>query len=313
MDTPADTFTAPFPLRHECTGCGASCSGLRVWLGDQDKTRVEAAGVRLGVERPIDGDNLRREKGECVFLDGDRTCRVHSAIGYEEKPEVCRMYPMVMVRVEDGIRVAIDPGCFDHIRSWRTGQLVPDGSFPASQRSLPPEQLEAEAYYLNLCRMPGTTVASLLEALCSGRLDGGPGLPEGFDARWMERLQQALPALDAVLAMDEAGESQRRAWKALRPAIGGSIRPWPALAPDEDAFAVNVVHRALFLRGMKDIPVVNGAALLVASGAVLCAWAEPSRQAFGRNLAAWTRLLRISSFWLALTPDGDTMQWLARG
>jgi len=282
-------------------------------LSEEDKARVEEAGARLGVAKPVDGDALRRERGECVFLDDDRACRIHTAIGYEAKPEVCRMYPMVMVRAENGIRVALDPGCFDHIRSWRTGQLVPDGSFPASQRLLAAEEMEAEAYYLDLCNMPGTTVASLLEALSSGRLDGGPQLPRGFGTRWMQCLERALPALDEVVAMDEAGESLRSVWKELRPAIGRPVRPWPALAPDEDAFAVNVVHRALFLRSLKDIPVVTGAALLLVSGAVFCAWADPTREAFGRNLAAWTRLLRISSFWLALTPDGDTMQWLARG
>ncbi len=314
----SENLLIPFPLRHQCTGCGASCNGLKVHLRDEaEMERVRQLGVKLAVEGPVVDGSLRQIRGRCAFLDDLNRCRIHATVGYEAKPVACRMYPMVMVRAEDGVRVGIDPGCFDHVRSWRGGPPIPEGDFFANKKFLQEDQLEAERSLLDLCAQPGSTVAALLEAMATGRPDGGPGLPSRFGGRLLTRAKEALPQLDAVVDGDEAGDAVRAAWAAIRPVIanGDPENPpaWPALAPEEDAYAVNVLQRVLYLRLASGIPVVSGIGLLVLSGAVLCAWADPTREPFGRRLAAWTRLIRVMNFWLALTPDGETMAWLARG
>lgn len=312
------SFDVPFPLRHRCTCCGASCSGLSVWVDEgKARTRLEEQARRLGVEVPVVDGMIRREGGECAFLDGERRCRIHAEFGYEAKPIVCRMFPMAVIKAEGGVRVGIDPGCFGHILSWRSGPLVPEGEMLAAPRQRAEEQDEAEREFFALSGDPGTTVASLLEALSCGRLDGGPDLPKGFARRLIHRVEEALPILDGVVAGDDAGSALREVWADLRPALGRLDRRqpprWPALAPEEDAYAVNAVRRMVYLRLTPKIPIVSGTALLVLSGAVLCAWIDPSREAFGRNVAAWCRMVRIPAFWLAITPDGDAMTWLARG
>jgi hypothetical protein len=88
------------PLRFECTGCGACCTGdadhyvevnaaerdairallglSRVWFRRRYLVRVAAGltGIRLGPD------------GRCPFLGADHRCRV-----YPVRPRQCRTYP----------------------------------------------------------------------------------------------------------------------------------------------------------------------------------------------------------------------------
>lgn len=87
------------PLRFACTGCGVCCTG--------DASRYVAAGPReqeairtfLNISRSwfrrryltrVDEntEGLRLAQGRCVFLDGQRRCRI-----YTVRPVQCRTYP----------------------------------------------------------------------------------------------------------------------------------------------------------------------------------------------------------------------------
>jgi hypothetical protein len=69
----------------------------------------------------------------------------------------------------------------------------------------------------------------------------------------------------------------------------------------------------VFLRLATRIPLVQGVALIVLSGAVALAWAHSDPERFGPGMASWNRVIRAGSFWQSLTPTPADMQWLARG
>ncbi|MBI3900425.1 MAG: YkgJ family cysteine cluster protein [Gammaproteobacteria bacterium] len=86
-------------LRFECTGCGGCCTGR----GEHyiATTSAEQRGIQrfLGIswrwfrQRYLtvyeDGtESLRWEHDRCVFLDGERRCRI-----YAVRPSQCRTYP----------------------------------------------------------------------------------------------------------------------------------------------------------------------------------------------------------------------------
>jgi hypothetical protein len=85
------------------------------------------------------------------------------------------------------------------------------------------------------------------------------------------------------------------------------------LSPAEDAWAVESTRRMVYLRLAAEIPWGAGIALLVLSGAVICAWADPEPDAFGPALASWNRAIRAQPFWARLLPDQPRLQWLAQG
>ena len=69
----------------------------------------------------------------------------------------------------------------------------------------------------------------------------------------------------------------------------------------------------LFLRFAPMTPASQGLCLMVLSGAVLAAWADPSEKAFGEALSVWSRIVRIKALWFRFFPDPATMRWLATG
>ncbi len=66
----------------------------------------------LGIDNPFArGVYLRHNWGRCVFYDDG--CRLHREIGVHAKPRVCRQFPFVFGRSDDGtVAKAIDPACF---------------------------------------------------------------------------------------------------------------------------------------------------------------------------------------------------------
>ncbi len=90
-------------LRFECTGCGGCCTGrdnARVeYYVAVTPTERERIRVYLGISpewfrrrylmRYEDGQHsLRWKDDRCVFLDGDKRCRI-----YPVRPVQCRTYP----------------------------------------------------------------------------------------------------------------------------------------------------------------------------------------------------------------------------
>jgi Fe-S-cluster containining protein len=299
------------PPRHACLGCGGSCQGVRVRLIGDEVTRIPAIAATLGVEQPVVDGVLRQVDGRCVFLDDANRCRIHAAHGSAAKPWICRQYPLVVARTEAGDRLGIDPGCYTAWSTWRDGPAVEVDEFAANKAERDSATAQEEQAFLGLAR--NGTVSGLLGALIPGGDPAAEALPNGLAGRWITRLQHAP---SAMVDRPENGPSFRGA---LLPVLAAATTwspdsppPWPILAAPEDAWAVEVARRLVFLRLIPHLP-VRGTALLALLGAVACAWADPRPERFGPAMSAWSRALRVPAFWSRIVPGPAELQWLATG
>ena len=85
------------------------------------------------------------------------------------------------------------------------------------------------------------------------------------------------------------------------------------LAPEQEAFAIELLRRLLFLRLLHAMPSVASAGLIAMLGAVAAGWADPEPEAFGRAMVAWGRVLRAPAFWMTLVPGPEQLRSLALG
>ena len=119
--------------RHDCHVC---CLDTRMTLTEEDVARLEGAGFSGFFRLNTDGDfELRNLDGSCVFLDGGR-CRA-----YVERPEGCRLYPLVLDLAAD--RVIFDDFCphrdefpRDEFRETRLRQSVATENEEARKRRM---------------------------------------------------------------------------------------------------------------------------------------------------------------------------------
>jgi Fe-S-cluster containining protein len=302
------------PLGHSCTGCGGSCMGVRVRLvSDEETLRVRTLGAELGVDAPVEDGRLRFVDGACVFLDA-AGCRLHGAYGAASKPAICRQYPLVLLDTGDDQRVGIDPGCYT---AFATRAAAPPSLAGLLGHHVPLDAAAArqEAAVGAILGVPGRTVAGALAALLGAPATADGALPAGYAARWIRRLQAA--PLAALVARPETGDAVRAGLAPLLAALptldAAAPPPWPALAPEADAWAVEVAGRMVALRLCSTFPFVPGVALLTLGGAVALAWADPRPEPFARGLAAWSRALRAPPFWQALVPGPEALRELVGG
>jgi hypothetical protein len=319
-DAPSQTVAALSEMRHQCGACGHCCHGHRIRLEDDEIAIVEAHGVHFGVADPIVDGALRIEDDGCVFLDSDNLCKIHKVFGLTAKPRVCQQYPMRVSLTEDGYRVGIDPGCSNNWASWRTGPVSPFTSLvrPHDNRR-PPDP--AERQLLSAACRPGMTVAGVLRVLAAaGGVSASEGEADDLPVGYASRLAQRLAAMNLprFLAQPAVGHGIRSCLAHL-PALIDALDPaappaWPGrLGVDEDAFALEVLKRHLFMR-LGDEPLPEfGQAVVVLSGAVACGWADPRPEVFGQALSSWAKAVRHRAFWAALIPRPETLRWLITG
>ena len=55
--------------------------------------------------------SIKLVDGKCFFLDADKRCRIHSELGYEEKPDGCKAFPLRMARVGGEMRARLSFWC----------------------------------------------------------------------------------------------------------------------------------------------------------------------------------------------------------
>lgn len=306
-------------LRHVCHGCGGSCSGHRVRLLEGEAEALLPRAAALGVAQPLDGDRLREIDGACVFLS-ERGCALHARFGAASKPRVCQQFPVLAVRVEDGLRLGLDPGCLTTWRSWRTGPEIEVDSAIVSPAPYDEATRASEAGLLALTGAPDATVARLLGTL-SGEDPEGEALPAGFADRWCRLLLRA-PLVESLGRHGQAPVFHRHlSW--LLAALDGALvegQPpaWPLLGAEADAFAVEVTRRMVFLRlGWRRGP-PPAIALATLAGAVTCAWGLEARGELDEDrwamaLAVWTRAIRSDIFWRSIFPEPRVLRWLVTG
>ena len=303
-------------LLHTCAACGGSCQGVAVVLTSADEqARIAGFAQDMGIEAPFDGKGrLTRARGRCVFLNDQGLCRIHATHGYMAKPAVCRQYPLVAVRVGPDVRVGLDPGCYTHAQSWRTGPQVPTQDLMASAVELPPQEAAFEERVVDLLQAPGMTLAQAASVL-TGEPTTGTDLPRAFAARCVRLAADA--SLREKVADPATGPLFRRELLAVLDHTMGldpdALPPWPVLPPEGEAYALDALSRLVWLRLARAIPSVAGVAGLGMMGLVLCAWAAPDHAAFGRMTAAWFRAMRSPVFWGHLLPTADRLAHLLRG
>jgi Fe-S-cluster containining protein len=291
------------PLHHDCTGCGGCCHGVIVWLAPAEQEKLRSLAQTLGRPDPVDGGRIAFSRGRCPFQEEDELCLVHRRHGLPEKPLLCQQYPLVLSRCEGEVRAGVDPGCFDGWRSWRTGPALEPRAGAVEARPLGAAARRMEARVLDLLDAPGLGVARLASVLADEPLDAS-GLPP----RFCRGLIAAFSRARLSQGIDPERTGARLAG-VLTPlfahleAMDPQVPPHAlALADEQQAFAVDVIQRMIFLRLIPGVGSVVVAAL-GAAGAIACGWADPSPPAFGAALAGWARAMRSPAVIEVLGPE----------
>jgi Fe-S-cluster containining protein len=298
-----------YGLFHGCSSCGGSCQGVIVSLMDQEESaRIEGLAVELGVPEAVVEGRLQRVDGHCIFLGEDNLCQIHRRFGLEAKPRVCKQFPLVAIRAEEGVRIGVDPACYSAFSSMEDGPPVASGALVATISTLNERELELERKLVQLCEVDGVKLATLASWLTGEEPSPLGLLPTGLEERLVERSQEA--ELAEWVRENPVGRAIR---SRLLPVLEheGPSR-WGELDNDAQFWAVEAIRRVLFLRLTGEIPTVAGTALLLVAGAILCGRAKPSAQEFCPAFAGWIRAIRFRQFWTRFTPDSATMAGLLR-
>jgi lysine-N-methylase len=117
----------PVIQNWDCHACGNCCTDYVVPLSEEERARLTAQGwdKEPGFENvPIfvrhspwwqfwrKRYRLNQRAGDrCVFLDDKGLCRIHAKFGYDAKPFACRLYPYILVPMDDHWRVSLRYAC----------------------------------------------------------------------------------------------------------------------------------------------------------------------------------------------------------
>jgi hypothetical protein len=259
--------------------------------GPEETARIAEIAQSLGIAEPFVDDSLRRIAGSCAFLDpSTRSCRIHAAFGADAKPLVCREYPLKPIRTEDGVRVAMDPGCSSTWQTFEDGPVhAPLVHLEPPDHPLDPPTQRVEAALLTALASSETTLSTVLWLL-AGRTPS-VGLPPGLGARVLAALGRI--DLAGLLAASDASFGLIEGLGHLPRALAGrSEPPELALSIRGEALALETLRRSVFLRLLPvPFPMATAGAVLV--GVLAAGWADPRIEVFGPALSQWTRLIRI--------------------
>ena len=99
----------PTTEKWDCHQCGICCRGSLIPLYDEDLARLRSQKWEEHPEfrnTPVMVRNQSSKKafrlahradGSCVFLSDQGLCRIHSELGFEAKPTICRVFPLQLV------------------------------------------------------------------------------------------------------------------------------------------------------------------------------------------------------------------------
>lgn len=190
------------PLRHlpviqqwDCQGCTNCCRDYRVYLDEAESKRIAAldwsgeadlAGLPAVISEKSRWRLNQRADGRCIFLSDQGRCRIHEKHGSAAKPLACRLYPFVLVPVEDHWRVSMRFSCPSAARN--------------EGRPLPEHEAELRELATELAPREGI----------DGRPVPPPSLQRGQDVSWPDVLR-FLAALETI--MQKADEPLERRWR----------------------------------------------------------------------------------------------------
>ncbi len=113
----------PTAEKWDCHQCGICCRGSLVPLNDADVARLESQkwnehpdyrDTPVMVRYPSSKKRFRlaqRIDGSCVFLKDNGLCRIHSDLGYEAKPTICRVFPLQLIPRDGNAALTIRRAC----------------------------------------------------------------------------------------------------------------------------------------------------------------------------------------------------------
>jgi len=299
-------------LRHACTSCGGSCSGVRVRVLDVERANaIEAYAEAFAIEQPFDNGALRQtEEGRCVFLNAQNLCRIHARYGADAKPLICRQYPIVGVRTESGARRGIDPGCYSAFSTQSAEVLIPNEPFAWSQSQYPEPLERMEQALIAMLSASGQTLEGVV-----ARLAGQPEAtwPDGL----LQRLKQRVSHADFIAAATHpsAGPAVRAG---LLPIVSElqKNQPWQTeltMNSDFEMWALEATKRVIWLRLCPNMPSPMIACLMSILGAVVVASTVSQKDMQVSGFTAWNRAMRSPMFWGHFFPDLNAVQWVLRG
>ena len=326
-EIPSD-LVALHPLRHQCVGCGRSCQGHL--LGPLDDAylaradRVHAQMVELLPElaqyKPVwdvEDESVKafrqalttRADGTCIYLGSDNLCGIHKHLGADQKPIVCRLFPLTVVQVSDGVRVGTPLRCYTHHRTYSQG---PEQT-PQSLTGIPPDEmpsftargldsshrgrvvlnpevdsdyaktLRAEEHMLGLMARPAAGVEILLTMvfeMAEGEplrrpLDGLVHRSE-FGAELVRRLRRFSERVRAGAGVLVANPKKGGHTEEIRNLLDYldtlEARPFDGLSEPERAWAMHTISEWVYLREWVHQPSFLVGVLLVIVGVIAARW-----------------------------------------
>jgi lysine-N-methylase len=113
--------TLPMAEKWDCHQCGVCCRGSIVPLKPNDLERLEKQKwnekpeyANVAITAPFEGglrQLAKRSDGSCVFLQDNGLCRIHAEYGFDEKPLICRVFPMQLIQREKDAVLTVRRAC----------------------------------------------------------------------------------------------------------------------------------------------------------------------------------------------------------
>lgn len=259
--------------RADCHHCGSCCSSFRVGpLLPDEAERVRAAlpAVKARfpdhpVDEPFQAEVhegvrelfLRKRDGYCTFFRPGDGCVIHAAVGAEEKPLVCQLFPLQVVRTDRGLRIGVRPTCLSDHRSWADGPPVPGafiGRVLGTEGGVLDRELPVgEDVLLRLLQLPDLDTGTLLSFLAqrpdrSDPPDIGPWLEGRLDALLAEADAITGTGSDGLGPLHPAtstGTWLRRFWSWRG---GRASSRWPEVSPALLPYLRDALARLVFVR-----------------------------------------------------------------
>ncbi|MGF1577759.1 MAG: YkgJ family cysteine cluster protein [Gemmataceae bacterium] len=113
----------PVIQKWECNSCTHCCREYDVVVSEEERKTITEQGwhddpevgqLPLFVRQSWWSDSYtlnHRPDGRCVFLNDENRCRIHEKYGAEAKPLACRLFPFVLIPVDDHWRVGVRYAC----------------------------------------------------------------------------------------------------------------------------------------------------------------------------------------------------------
>jgi hypothetical protein len=241
---------------------------------------------------------------------------------------VCRLFPLQLIRAENGIRIAMRPSCLADAEVWHDGppvepafiQKMLEQPFGTIERNKP----AGEEVLLKVLALPDLDTATVLSFLGQRPTrDDPPNVQEWLDAR----LRALFGAADSVLG----GEFPEDAQGPLHPAtatsaVFGELRrfveegrghrdgQWPEIDAGFRPFVRDALRRLVYVRQTSLFPTLAWAMIgYVAAARWASSWARsdggvPDPVRFGRMFSTLLIVLQSPRMQRALTDGGPPFE-----